>query len=330
MTDRLRVADVDAAAHRAAERLAGIVVHTPVRPYAALSERIGANIQLKLENEQHTGSFKYRGAVNRLLTLDEAVRDRGVVVASSGNHGAAVARAMRDLGTPGVIFVPEHVSERKLATIQELGADVRLHGKNGLDTELHARAWAHEKGMFYLSPYNDPEVIAGQGSIGVELLEDMPELDVAIIAVGGGGLLAGVASVLKAARPEVRIVAVQPAASAVMALSVEAGRIVDADDEPTLSDGTAGGIEEDAITFDLVRELADEFVLVSEFDIATAMRDLEDDTGIVVEGAAALTLAAINLNARRYRGQDVLALICGGNIAPDTVAMARAMAGSGG
>lgn len=330
MTGKLRVADVDAAARRAAERLAGIVVHTPLQPYEALSERVGANIQLKLESEQHTGSFKYRGAVNRLLTLDEAVRQRGVVAASSGNHGAAVARAMRDLDTPGVIFVPEHVSERKLATIRELGADVRLHGKNGLDTELHARAYADERGMFYLSPYNDPAVIAGQGTIGVELLEDMPGLEVAIIAVGGGGLLAGVASVLKIAKPDVHIVAAQPAASAVMALSVAAGRIVDADEEPTLSDGTAGGIEEDAITFELVCELADEFVLVPEFDIATAMRDLEDDTGIVVEGAAALTLAAINLDAGRYRGENVLALICGGNVAPDTVAMARSMAGSAG
>ena len=327
MTDRLTVADVDAAARRAAERLSDIVVHTSLRPYEALSARVGANVQLKLENEQHTGSFKYRGAVNRLLTLDGEVRQRGVVVASSGNHCAAVARAMRDLDTPGIIFVPEHVSERKLTTIRDLGADVRLYGQNGLDTELHARAYAEEAGMFYLSPYNDPEVIAGQGSIGVELLEDMQDLDVAIIAVGGGGLLAGVASVLKTARPDVRIVAVQPLASAVMALSVEAGRIVDADDEPTLSDGTAGGIEDGAITFELVRELADEFVLVPEFEIARAMRDLEDETGLVVEGAAALTLAAINLDAGAYRGQNVMALICGGNIAPDTVAMARSMAG---
>jgi threonine dehydratase len=327
MTDRLTVADVDAAARRASERLSDIVVHTSLRPYEALSARVGANVQLKLENEQHTGSFKYRGAVNRLLTLDEGVRQRGVVVASSGNHGAAVARAMRDLDTQGIIFVPEHVSERKLATIRDLGADVRLYGENGLDTELHARAHAEETGMFYLSPYNDPEVIAGQGSIGVELLEDMQDLDVAIIAVGGGGLLAGVASVLKTARPDVRIVAVQPSASAVMALSVEAGRIVDADDEPTLSDGTAGGIEDGAITFELVRELADEFVLIPEFEIARAMRDLEDETGLVIEGAAALTLAAINIDGGAYRGQNVMALICGGNIAPDTVSMARSMAG---
>ena len=328
MTDKLRVADVDAAARHAAERLEGRVVHTAVQPYEALSSRVGASVWLKLENQQHTGSFKFRGAVNRLLTLDEATRRRGVVVASSGNHGAAVARAMRELDTPGVIFVPEQVSARKLATIRDLGADVRLYGTNGLDTELHARDHADANGMFYLSPYNDPEVIAGQGSIGVELLDDLPELEVAIIAVGGGGLLSGVASVLRTARPDVRIVAVQPAASAVMALSVDAGRIVDADDEPTLSDGTAGGIEEGAITFDLVRELADEFVLVSEFEIATAMRDLEDDTGMVVEGAAALTLAAINIDPARYRGRNVLALICGGNIAPDTVTMARAMAGS--
>ena len=288
---------------------------------------MGANIRLKLENEQHTGSFKFRGAVNRLLTLDEATRGAGVVVASSGNHGAAVARAMRDLGVGGVIFVPEKVSSQKLATIRDLGADVRLFGENGLDTELEAARYAAAHGMFYLSPYNDPEVIAGQGTIGVELLHDMPEIDVAVIAVGGGGLLAGVASVLKAAKPGIRIVAVQPEASPVMAMSVRAGRIIEAPESPTLSDGTAGGIEADAITFEPVRELADEFVLVPEYDIAVALRDLEREEGLVVEGAAALTLAAINSDAASYRDRNVMALICGGNIAAETVGVARALAG---
>ena len=327
MNARLEIEDIAGAAERAAQRISGTVVHTPLKHYPALSRRTGANIQLKLENEQHTGSFKFRGAVNRLLTLDDRTRRAGVVVASSGNHGAAVARAMRDLDTDGVIFVPEKVSSRKLATIRDLGGDVRLFGDNGLDTELQAREYAATHGMFYLSPYNDPEVIAGQGTIGVEILEDMPDIDVAVIAVGGGGLLAGVASVLKTARPGIRIVAVQPEASPVMTMSVRAGKIVETDETPTLSDGTAGGIEADAITFEPVRELVDAFVLVPEFDIAVALRNLEAEEQLLVEGAAAMTLAAIDIDRASCQGKNVMALICGGNIAPETVDMARAMAG---
>ncbi len=320
--------DVNSAAQRAARRLHGLVVRTPVRSYDALGRKVGAEVLLKLENEQHTGSFKFRGALNRMLTLEDAARRRGVVVASSGNHGAAVARAMRDLEVPGLIFVPEQVSERKLEAIRNYGADVRLFGKNGLDTEIHARKHAAEQGMFYLSPYNDPEVIAGQGTIGVELLEQVGDVDVAVISVGGGGLLAGVASVLKSALPGIKIVGVQPEASAVMAKSVAAGRIVPADDDlPTLSDGTAGGIEEDAITFGLVRELTDEFVLIPEFEIASSIRQFSEDQGALIEGAAALTLAAIELKAHDLAGKRVLAVICGANISPEAASMAMAMAG---
>ncbi len=324
----LSIADINRSAHRAAERLAGRVVCTRVVPYPGLSAATGADIRLKLENEQHTGSFKFRGALNRLLTLDADTRQRGVTVASSGNHGAASARAMTELGVPGVVFVPEHVSAAKLEAIRSTGVDVRLHGKDGLDTELYARDYAKANGLYYLSPYNDSEVIAGQGSIGVELLEQLPELDAVMISVGGGGLLAGVASVLKSEKPGVEVIAVQPLASAVMARSVEAGHIVDLVDEPTLSDGTAGGIEAGAITFDPVRELADEFVLLSEFEIAAALRTLEADMGMLVEGAAALTTAAALKKAEFLAGRQVAALICGGNISAETAATAMALAGA--
>ena len=321
----LSVNDIDAAAGRAAGRLEGKVVNTPVVRYEQLSEVIGADVRLKLENEQHTGSFKYRGALNRLLTFDDRVRARGVTVASSGNHGAASALAMSELDVPGVVFVPEHVSAMKLDAIQRTGVDVRLHGKDGLETELFARQYARDNGLTYLSPYNDPEVIAGQGSIGVELLKQCPDLDAVIISVGGGGLLAGVASVLKSRRPDVYVVAVQPEASAVMARSVEAGRIVELPDEPTLSDGTAGGIEAGAITFEPVRELADEFVLVPEFGVPTTA--MLADTGMLVEGAAAMTLAAALQRAEILSGKQVVALICGGNISAETAATAKALVG---
>lgn len=324
----LAIEDIAAAARRAAERLAGRVVRTRVVPYPELSAATGVDVWLKLENEQHTGSFKLRGAMNRLLTLSDDERTRGVTVASSGNHGAASARAMSELRVPGTIFVPEHVSGAKLDAIRKTGVDAKLHGNDGLDTELHARSVAESEGKFYLSPYNDPEVIAGQGSIGVELIEQLPDLDAIVISVGGGGLLSGVAGVLKAWRPEIRVIAVQPEASAVMARSVEAGHIIQIEEKPTLSDGTAGGIEEGAITFDPVRDLADEFVLVSEFAIAAALQRLERDEGMLVEGAAAMTLAAILDRAESLAGLKVVALVCGGNVSAETAALASSLAGS--
>jgi len=316
-----------AAARRAHERLEGYVVRTPVKAYAPLSEALDAEVMLKLENLQHTGSFKMRGALNRLMTLSPEVRAQGVVVASSGNHGAACARAMRDLGVDGTIVVPENVSPAKLDVIRGAGADVCLKGADGFESERYARELAARRQQFYLSPYNDPEVVAGQGSIGVELLEQLPDIDVAIIAVGGGGLLAGTASVLKTANPAIRIIAAQPDASPVMARSVEAGAIVTVAETPTLSDGTAGGIEAGAITLDLVTALADRFVLVSEYAIAAAMAQYAESDAAFIEGAAAVPLAAALELADELRGQRVMALICGGNVSADTLETALAMAG---
>ena len=318
---------VAAAAREAAERLAPHIVATPLKPYAALSATTGVEVYAKLENLQHTGSFKYRGALNRLLTLTVDERARGVAVASSGNHGAAAARALRELHVDGVVFVPESASEAKLDRIRREGVDLRFAGRDGLETELYARRWAAEQGRFYLSPYNDPEVIAGQGSIGVELLDALPDIDAVVVAVGGGGLMAGIASVLRTAKPDLRVVGAQPAASAVMARSVVAGEVVDAEDGPTLSDGTAGGIEADAVTLPLHQALVDEYVLLSEFEIAQALARFHAEEGMLVEGAAALAFAAILARAEQLAGMRVAAIVCGGNIAPGVAELALAMAG---
>ena len=314
-------------ARNATYRLAPYVVATPLKHYEALSAATGVAVHAKLENLQHTGSFKYRGALNRLLTLSDAERQRGVAVASSGNHGAAAARAMRELDVGGVVFVPESASEAKLEKIRREGVDLRFAGRDGLETELYARAWAARHELFYLSPYNDPEVVAGQGSIGVELLQALPDVDALVVAVGGGGLLAGIASVLKAARPGLRVVGVQPAASAVMARSVLAGHVVDAEDGPTLSDGTAGGIEQEALTLPLHQALVDEYVLISEFEIAEALARFRADEGMLVEGAAALVFAAILARAEHLEGMRVAAIVCGGNISPADADLAMAMVG---
>jgi threonine dehydratase len=311
--------DVAAAAREARSRVAGLVRETPLDYSWRFSAAIGADVYFKLENLQYTGSFKLRGAANRLLTLTGAQKRAGCVTASSGNHGAAVAYAMRKLGIEGVIFVPEQTSPAKLEAIRSYGGDVRFFGTDGLDTEEHARDYAALHGMFYVSPYNDPDVIAGQGTCGMEIEASLPQADTLYVAVGGGGLVGGVASVLKTGNPAIRIVGCQPEASAVMAHSVEAGRILDESSAPTLSDGTAGGIEQGAITFGLCSRLVDEFVLVSEAEIAAAMRQFIDYEHQLIEGAAGVAVASMMKQAGALGGQKVVVLICGGNVSRDTL-----------
>lgn len=311
------------AADSAAARISGLVRKTPLDFSAQFSAETGANVYFKLENLQYTGSFKLRGASNKLMTLSTRQRAAGCVAASSGNHGAAVACAMQRAGVAGVIFVPEQTSPTKVQAIRSYGGDVRHHGTDGLDTELHARAFAEQNGMAYLSPYNDLEVVAGQGSCGVELCEQLPHIDEVFIAVGGGGLISGVGSVLRRRNPDVRVIACQPSASPVMARSVEAGRIVDMPSETTLSDGTAGGIEADAVTFELCRDIVDKFVCVDEAQIAAAMRQYMEMEHQLIEGAAAVAVAAflaeIRLHKSEFADRNVVILICGANISRDTL-----------
>jgi threonine dehydratase len=301
-------------AREAAHRIRDFVLETPLRHSIDFSTSLGAMVCFKLENRQTTGSFKLRGATNRLLTLAEEKRERGCVAASSGNHGAAVACAAQKLGVSCIIFVPEQTSTAKVSAIKSYGGEVRFFGTDGLDTEQHARKFADRQGRSYLSPYNDSEVIAGQGSCGVEIIQQLPDVEVVFIAVGGGGLIAGVGSVLKEYNPDIRIIGCQPSASPVMARSIDAGHIIEMQSQATLSDGTAGGIETGAITFPLVQSVVDEFVLVDEDQIASAMRRYmacEKDT---IEGAAGVAVAAMLELQNSLSGQNVAVIICGGNI----------------
>lgn len=303
----------------AANRIAAHVRETPLDYSPYFSEQTGANVYLKLENLQHTGSFKLRGAFNKLLSLTPEERRAGCVAASSGNHGAAIAFAMQELGVTGVIFVPEQTSAAKVDAIRRSGGDVRFFGTDGLDTETHARAYAAENGMTYLSPYNDEQVVAGQGTCGVEISRQLSPVDALFIAVGGGGLMAGVASFLKSVNPTMEVVSCQPAASAVMTESVRAGEILDLPSEPTLSDGTAGGIEADAITFDICKDVVDRYVVVDEEEIAEAMREFIDAHHLLLEGAAGVAIAGFRQVADDYRGKNVVVVVCGGNISRDTL-----------
>lgn len=303
----------------AAVRTADYLEKTPLRRSEAFSEDLGADIYFKLENEQTTGSFKLRGATNRLLTLSAEQRAAGCVAASSGNHGAAVACAMQRLGVAGIIFVPEQTSVAKVDKIKSYGGDVRFFGTDGLDTEQHAREFAAAEGMFYLSPYNDSEVIAGQGTCGVEVLDQLPGIDVVFVAVGGGGLIGGIGSVLKAHNPAIRVVGCQPLASAVMTRSVEQGQIVDMPSDPTLSDGTAGGIEAGAVTFPLNQAVVDDWAVVDEQQIGNAMRLYMDRERDVIEGAAGVAIAGMLAMRDSIKGQKVAVVVCGGNISAEVL-----------
>ena len=303
----------------AADRIGDYVRKTPLEYSPYFSEITGANVWLKLENLQITGSFKLRGACNKLLSLSPEQTANGCVTASSGNHGAAVAYAMNKLGLTGVVFVPETASSAKVDAIRRAGAQVQFFGTDGLDTEQHARQYATDNGMTYISPYNDADVIAGQASCGVEIASQIDSVDALFIAVGGGGLIGGVAGFLKSVHPSMQTIGCQPAASAVMAASVKAGRLLEMPSEPTLSDGTAGGIEAGAITFGLCQELVDDYVLVSEDDIAEAMREFIDAHHMLLEGAAGVALAGLKQLGDRFRGRDVVAIVCGANISRDVL-----------
>lgn len=298
------------------ERIRPHVRQTPLVQSLALSEHAGADVWLKCENMQVTGSFKVRGATNRLMTLPEEARDRGVVAASSGNHGIAVAHAGRALGIPVVVYVPGFASPAKIASMERLGATVIRFGTDGLDTEGEARRAAERLQCEYVSPYNDLTVVAGQGTLGVELRRQLQKIDTCIVAVGGGGLIGGVAADLRHHVPGVRIVGAQPVMSQVMMESVRAGQILDLASGPTLSDGTAGGVEAGTVTFPLCRDLVDEWVEVPEEQIAKSMRHAIEVEHMLVEGSAAVAMAVVAERRTMLTG-NVVVLLCGANVSAE-------------
>lgn len=309
-----------AAIEAAARRIAPYARRTPLLHSLGLSRMTGADVYLKLENLQFTGSFKARGALNKVLSLSEDDRRRGVVTASTGNHGAAVAYALGRLGSSGTVWVPETADPAKVRRIEALGGRVEYFGRDSAETEAHARRVAEREGLVYVSPYNDLDVVAGQGTVGLEILDDRAEPDAVYVAVGGGGLISGVAAWLDARSPRTAIVGASPRNSCVMAESVRRGEIVELPSLPTLSDGTAGGVEPGAITFDWCRDLVDEFDLVDEAAIAAAMRLVVDEEHLVIEGAAGVAVASLLAQAARWRGRRVVAVLCGGNVSAERLA----------
>jgi threonine dehydratase len=314
--------DFGALVPAAQRRIGECVRHTPLERSDILSELTGANVFLKLENLQVTGSFKARGAFNRLLAMSDEERARGYVTASSGNHGTAVAYAAKELGIHGITFVPEGASPLKIDNIRRLGGTVETYGAEGGATEIHARAYAEWRGMTYVSPYNDPLVIAGQGTIGAELAIQAPSIDVVVASVGGGGLICGIAGFLKTQHRNLRVIGASPEASMAMAASVRAGHIVETEHRPTLSDGTAGGLEPGAITFALCQSLVDQFVEVTEAEIKAALRMFIESHHMLCEGAAAVALAGVLKEREHLSGKNIVIIICGANISADRLKQA--------
>jgi threonine dehydratase len=306
------------AANDRIKAMEGGVRETPLDYSAIFSERTGANFLLKGEHLQRTGSFKMRGAMNKVLCLTEAEKEKGIITASSGNHGMATTQAARVGGVEATIYLPESVSPLKHSNMKRLGTNTVLVPGNGLEAEKAARAAAEREGKTYVSPYADLDIIAGQGTVGLELAENCPDLAAVYVCVGGGGLISGIGSYLKAHRPDVEIIGCWPENAAAMHLCMKRGEIYDTPETHTLSDGSAGGVEEGAVTFPLCQQVIDRHLLISEAEIASAMRDMAATENFIIEGAAGVALAAALKTASDYQGRKIAVVVCGRNIALDT------------
>lgn len=312
----VELADIQAA--RA--RLRGRIHETPTLSARRLAARCGAaTLALKCETLQKTGSFKVRGAMNRIALLDGADRARGVITVSAGNHAQALAYAAHDAGVPCTVVMPVTAPRTKVAASREYGAEVELQGASSIEAFAYARKLANERGLFFLHPFDDEGVIAGQGTVGLEILDAAPAVTDVIVPIGGGGLIAGIAIAIRSVRPDVRIFGVEPDGAAVMRRSLDAGKPVALDRVQTMADGLAAPMA-GVHTFAVVREHVDDVVLVSDGEIAAAMRELLFSAKILAEGAGAAGLAALLTGRLPVAGRHVVCVVSGGNVDPAVVA----------
>jgi threonine dehydratase len=298
-----------------AEKTIGASIYrTPLIRSSFLSEKTGSEFHLKLENLQMTGSFKIRGAMNKLSSISSFPR-RKIITASAGNHGQAVALCAQKLGLSAIIIVPETTPKIKIEKIKLYGAEIELHGSIYDETEKYAIGLAKaDEDLLYVSPYNDEMVIAGQGTIGLEILAQMPDVDALVVPVGGGGLISGVGLAAKSFKPTVEIIGVEPEASPSVYESLRAGRIVNSKVENTIADGLSGNIEQVSITFEYMQRFVDRMLLVKEDSIKSALKTLWAKDGQVSEGAAAASVAAALEHGSLFSGKRVVAILSGSNI----------------
>lgn len=321
----LRPADPALADVQAAQRtIASVVTRTALVESPQLSARCGARVWLKPECLQKTGAFKIRGAANKIASLSDAERARGIITASSGNHGRAVAYVAREQGVRAVICMSRRVVGLKVEAIRRYGAEVVTAGHTYDDAERRAFALAREQGLTWISAFDDSHIIAGQGTVGLELLEDLPDLETVLVPLSGGGLIAGVALALKSLRPSVRVVGVSMERAPMMHLSLLAGHPVEVDEEDTLADALVGNIGgNNQHTFGMAQRLVDDVVLVSEEQIFAAMGFAATAHQLTVEGGGAVGLAALLNGKVAPLGAQVAVVISGGNVDPELITRAR-------
>ena len=301
--------------YKARQIIAPLVLRTPLIHSPQLTELVGSSVYLKTENLQQTGSFKIRGASNKMLNLTEEESARGVITISSGNHGRAVSYIAKRLGIHAVICMSSRVPSNKVEAIKSLGAEVVIHGDSYEEAEIHALQLQEERGLTMIASFDDPLVIAGQGTIGLEVLEDLPEVDTIIAPLSGGSLMSGIALTMKSASPTIRTIGVSMDRAPVMYHSLRAGKPIKMEEEDTIADALVGNIGlNNKYTFRMVQQYVDDVVLVSDEEIAEAMRFALKAHHLVVEGGGAVGIAAL-LHRRVSRvGRNVVVVLSGSNV----------------
>jgi threonine dehydratase len=298
----------------AATRIAGRVLRTPMMRSAALEEVAGVPVYLKLEHHQTTGSFKLRGATNAILSLTSEERARGVVAASTGNHGRALAHGAKAQGAVATICMSRLVPENKVSEIRRLGAEVRIVGHSQDEAQQEVERLVAEKGMVMVPPFDHADVIAGQGTLGLEIMEQLPDAAMVLVPLSGGGLAAGVSAAVKGSDPKARVIGLTMQRGAAMKASLDAGHPVQVEELPSLADSLGGGIGLDnALTFAMCRDLLDDAILLSEEEIAAGMRHAYAVEREIIEGASAVGLAAL-LAGRVKSSGPVVVILSGRNV----------------
>jgi len=306
--------DVPTLVLEAIERCQDYLLPTPLEYSMYLSKKIEGDVWLKLDSMQRTASFKFRGAINKIMSLTEAQLDKGVVSASTGNYALAVAEAMKIRKRRATIYIAEDIEPSRLDLLRSHGLDLMTHGKLAWDAEKEARRVAQDEDKIYVSPYNDPIVVGGQGTCGYEISKQLPDLDAAFFACGAGGLLTGSAGWLKSHNPAVEAFGVSPENSPVMYESMRAQKMIEMETFTTLADTCAGGVDLDSITLNLCLRYVDEILLLTETEIEESIRLLFEQHRLVVEGSGALALGGLLKQKEQFKGKKVVAVVCGRNI----------------
>ena len=298
---------------KAHKSISPYVNYTPLIHSLELSKNL--EVYLKLECLQITGSFKLRGATNKLLSLTNEQKNKGVIAVSTGNHGKGVAHAAKQIGIKSTIFMSSMVPEHRKKAIESLGAKVEIIGNNSDEADLYAREFAKKNNITLVHPFDDLDVIAGQGTVGLEMLEAMPDIDSVIIPTSGGGLIGGIALAIKLQKPNVKIIATSMKRGPSMYESLKAGKPVDVKEEETLADCLGGSIGlENQYTFGICKDVIDDFILIDEPKIAEGIKFNFEKHKLVTEGAAATSIMAVKDQLSSHFGKNTICLLCGGNI----------------